>query len=154
MPVLYLSSAEANNKVSDESVLGLSRAVADHDTPAIALGKLATKRRKKKKSNPLLYSLLRIMAQVFWLCCDVDTHACSDSVTEPIWLTFRSRQLQDFSLTALAIRLGFVTVRSSPTTWMLVPAVNLVHASQSSWSKGSSMDTTEEIKTSEPQIPA
>ena len=72
----------------------------------------------------------------------VDTHACRDSVPEPIWLTLSSRQLQALSDTALAMRLGLVTVRSSPTTWMLVLAVNLDQASQSSWSKGSSMETT------------
>lgn len=72
------------------------------------------------------------------------TYACRDSVTEPIWLTFRSRQLQDFSSTALAIRFGLVTVRSSPTTWMPTLAVNFFQAAQSSWSKGSSMDTTAE----------
>lgn len=43
----YLSSAEANNKVSDEGVLRLSRAVADHHTPAIALGQLAAKKAPK-----------------------------------------------------------------------------------------------------------
>lgn len=69
-------------------------------------------------------------------------------MTEPIWLTFSSRQLQAFSDTALAMRLGLVTVRSSPTTWMLVLAVNLDQASQSSWSKGSSIETTKGNKPS------
>ena len=73
-----------------------------------------------------------------------NTHAARDSVTEPIWLTLRSRQLQAFSATPLAMRLGLVTVRSSPTTWMVVVAVKLDHACQSSWSKGSSMETTGE----------
>merc|ERR1719430_1524395 len=64
------------------------------------------------------------------------------SVTEPIWLTLSSRQLQAFFSTAVWILLGLVTVRSSPTIWMSVEAVNLAHSSQSSWSKGSSMDWT------------
>lgn len=70
------------------------------------------------------------------------TYARIDSVTVPIWLTFSSRQLQAFSSTALLMRLGLVTVRSSPTTWMSVLPVKLVQAAQSSWSKGSSMETT------------
>ena len=70
------------------------------------------------------------------------THARIDSVTVPIWLTLSSRQLQAFTSTALLMRLGLVTVRSSPTTWMSVLPVKLVQASQSSWSKGSSMETT------------
>lgn len=74
----------------------------------------------------------------FWL----QTHALKDSVTVPIWLTFSSRQLQAFSSTALPMRVGLVTVRSSPTTWMSVLSVKLVQAAQSSWSKGSSMETT------------
>ena len=65
-----------------------------------------------------------------------------DSVTEPIWLTFSSRQLQAFFSTAWAILLGLVTVRSSPTIWMLTPERNEVQVAQSSWSKGSSMETT------------
>ena len=70
------------------------------------------------------------------------THAWMASVTEPIWLTFSSRQLQAFSSTARSIRLGLVTVRSSPTIWIPTLAVNLDQAAQSSWSKGSSMETT------------
>lgn len=70
------------------------------------------------------------------------THARIDSVTVPIWLTLSSRQLQAFSSTALLMRLGLVTVRSSPTIWMSVLSVKLVQAAQSSWSKGSSMETT------------
>ena len=70
------------------------------------------------------------------------THAWMASVTEPIWLTFSSRQLQAFSSTARSIRFGLVTVRSSPTIWIPTLAVNLDQAAQSSWSKGSSMETT------------
>lgn len=66
------------------------------------------------------------------------------SVTEPIWLTLSSKQLQAFSSTARSMRLGLVTVRSSPTIWMPTLAVNLDQAAQSSWSNGSSMETTAE----------
>lgn len=75
------------------------------------------------------------------------TYACRDSVTEPIWLTLSRRQLHDFSATALEILLGLVTVRSSPTTWIPALPVNFCQASQSSWSKGSSMDTTTDRRT-------
>lgn len=76
-----------------------------------------------------------------WGGC-IYTYAWMDSVTEPIWLTLSSRQLQAFLSTACWMRLGFVTVRSSPTTWMPTEPVNFVQFSQSSWSKGSSMDWT------------
>lgn len=66
-----------------------------------------------------------------------------DSVTEPIWLTFSSKQLQAFFSTAWAILLGLVTVRSSPTICMSTPERNAVQVAQSSWSKGSSMETTD-----------
>mmetsp|Transcript_16941 Transcript_16941/g.52531 ORF Transcript_16941/g.52531 Transcript_16941/m.52531 type:complete len:225 (-) Transcript_16941:443-1117(-) len=65
-----------------------------------------------------------------------------DSVSEPIWLTLSSSALQAFFSAASAMRLGLVTVRSSPTIWMSVAAVRLAKLAQSSWSKGSSMDTT------------
>lgn len=70
------------------------------------------------------------------------TYACMASVTEPIWLTLRSRQLQARSSAAFSILFGLVTVRSSPTTWIPTWAVRRDQASQSSWSNGSSMDTT------------
>lgn len=54
-----------------------------------------------------------------------------DSVTVPIWLTFNNKQLHAFFSTAVAIRFGFVTVKSSPTIWTLVLAVMLLHAFQS-----------------------
>lgn len=60
------------------------------------------------------------------------TYAFIDSVTVPIWLTLSRRQLQAFSSTALQMRFGFVTVKSSPTTWMSVLLVKLVQATQSS----------------------
>merc|ERR1719431_463091 len=47
------------------------------------------------------------------------------SVTEPIWLTLRRRQLQAFFSTAV---------------WILVLAVMWLQLAQSSWSKGSSME--------------
>lgn len=72
------------------------------------------------------------------------THAWMDSVTEPIWLTLSRRQLQAFFSHACWMRLGFVTVRSSPTTWISTDPVNLLQFSQSSWSNGSSMDWTAE----------
>mmetsp|Transcript_15178 Transcript_15178/g.63102 ORF Transcript_15178/g.63102 Transcript_15178/m.63102 type:complete len:283 (-) Transcript_15178:432-1280(-) len=65
-----------------------------------------------------------------------------DSVSEPIWLTLSSSALQAFFSAASAMRLGLVTVRSSPTIWMSVAAVRSLNESQSSWSKGSSMLTT------------
>lgn len=40
---LYLSGAQTDHKVSNEGVLCLSRAVADHHAPAVALGHLAAK---------------------------------------------------------------------------------------------------------------
>lgn len=44
----YLSSAETDHQVSDEGVLRLSRAVADHHTPAVTLGHLAAKRQNNQ----------------------------------------------------------------------------------------------------------
>ena len=52
------------------------------------------------------------------------------SVTVPIWFTFNRRPLQDFFSTAVAMRLGLVTVRSSPTIWISVEPVNLPQDSQ------------------------
>lgn len=141
----YLSGAETNHQVSNEGVLCLSRAMADHHTPAITLGHLAAKRHRHTQTLLISLHIPRtgLFIYVLWSrCSGLATHACRDSVTEPIWLTLSSRQLHAFSATPLEMRLGLVTVRSSPTTWMLVLAVKLVHACQSSWSKGSSMDTT------------
>ena len=42
---------------------------------------------------------------------------------------------------AVLMRSGLVTVRSSPTIWIPDLLVKWLHASQSSWSKGSSIDT-------------
>jgi hypothetical protein len=55
-------------------------------------------------------------------------------------LTLRRRPLQAFFSMAVLILLGLVTVRSSPTIWILVDWVKCAHASQSSWSKGSSIE--------------
>jgi enolase len=65
------------------------------------------------------------------------------SVTVPIWFTFRSNALHAFFCIAVATRFGFVTRRSSPTIWQDEPTAfwNMVYASQSSWSKGSSIET-------------
>ena len=59
--------------------------------------------------------------------------ASMDSVTEPIWFTFKSKQLQAFLSTAIWILFGLVTVKSSPTIWMSVEPVSFVQPSQSSW---------------------
>lgn len=47
----YLSSAETDHKVSDEGVLSLSGAMADHHTPAVTLGHLATKETQEHTSH-------------------------------------------------------------------------------------------------------
>ncbi|OWZ24568.1 hypothetical protein PHMEG_000392 [Phytophthora megakarya] len=69
--------------------------------------------------------------------------ASIDSVMLPIWFTFSNRALQAFSSMAFFTRVGFVTVRSSPTICTSLPTlpVNLIHDAQSSWSNGSSIDT-------------
>eukprot|EP00965_Chrysotila_dentata_P208938 6184984-Pleurochrysis_carterae.AAC.3 len=56
------------------------------------------------------------------------------SVTEPIWFTLSSSALAAFSLTARAILVGLVTVKSSPTTCTFSPicATRLCQFSQSS----------------------
>merc|ERR1712212_1202381 len=46
--------------------------------------------------------------------------ALMDSVTLPIWFTLSSRQLQAFFSTAVWMRDGLVTARSSPTIWIPV----------------------------------
>src|ERR1700761_8041124 len=64
-----------------------------------------------------------------------------DSVMVPIWLTLSNKELQAFFSTAVAMRRGLVTVKSSPTIWMSVEPVKWDQADQSSWSKGSSIET-------------
>merc|ERR1719151_505676 len=68
--------------------------------------------------------------------------ALMDSVTVPIWFTFSRRPLHAFFSMAVEILLGLVTKRSSPTIWIAVAEVSLAYPSQSSWSKGSSMERT------------
>jgi len=58
----------------------------------------------------------------------------------PIWLIFNNRALQDFFSMAVLIRRGLVTVKSSPTIWILADLLKWVQASQSSSAKGSSME--------------
>lgn len=55
-------------------------------------------------------------------------------------LTFKSKALQDFFSMAVLMRSVLVTVKSSPTTWILLLTLKLVHDSKSSWSKGSSIE--------------
>uniref|UniRef100_K3WQ27 Uncharacterized protein n=1 Tax=Globisporangium ultimum (strain ATCC 200006 / CBS 805.95 / DAOM BR144) TaxID=431595 RepID=K3WQ27_GLOUD len=65
------------------------------------------------------------------------------SVIEPIWFTLSKSALHAFKSMAFCTRVGFVTVRSSPTICTSLPtlSVNLTHDAQSSWSNGSSIDT-------------
>lgn len=70
------------------------------------------------------------------------THAWMDLVTDPIWLTSSRRQLHARSSAARAMQFGSVAVRSLPTTWMSTCVKNHFQPSLSSWSKGSSTDTT------------
>lgn len=58
---------------------------------------------------------------------------------DPIWLILRSNALHAFVSIAFLMRMGLVTVRSSPTTCPSYLAQKEVHASQSSCSKGSSI---------------
>uniref|UniRef100_A0A6N2LZR5 Uncharacterized protein n=1 Tax=Salix viminalis TaxID=40686 RepID=A0A6N2LZR5_SALVM len=67
--------------------------------------------------------------------------ALMDSVTVPIWLTCNSKPLQAFFCIASAILFGFVTNKSSPTSWISTEDCSEAHEFQSSWSKGSSIDT-------------
>lgn len=62
----------------------------------------------------------------------------------PIWFSFKSKALQAFFSIARAMREGFVTRRSSPTIWRVLPflEVSSDQPCQSSWSKPSSIDTT------------
>lgn len=126
--------------------------MAHHHTPAALLSHLAPARRRSEillRGHYMVCSLIFIYWSIYtpqtYFKFKALTYARIDSVTEPIWLTLSSRQLQAFSSTALLMRLGLVTVRSSPTIWMSVLPVKLVQAAQSSWSKGSSMETTAKI---------
>lgn len=125
--------------------------MANHHAPAALLSHLTPARRTRRSKillrghcmvNSLIFIYWSMYTPQTYFKFKVLTYARIDSVTEPIWLTLSSRQLQAFSSTALLMRLGLVTVRSSPTIWMSVLPVKLVQAAQSSWSKGSSMETT------------
>ena len=72
------------------------------------------------------------------------------SETVPIWLGFTRRALQALRLMAFEILEGLVVSRSSPTIWISEPIFSSIslHASQSSWAKGSSMETTGYASTS------
>src|SRR5208283_4683697 len=62
------------------------------------------------------------------------------SLTVPIWFTFRRRALMDCSSIALLRRTGFVTTKSSPTTWTLGSSLcSAAKAEKLSSSNGSSM---------------
>jgi len=65
------------------------------------------------------------------------------SVMEPIWFTLSSSALQALSSMAFCTRVGFVTSKSSPTTWHDSPSLAVIapYDAKSSWSKGSSIET-------------
>ena len=48
------------------------------------------------------------------------------SEMEPIWFTLSSSALQAFSSMAFCTRVGFVTSRSSPTIWQVVPILAVI----------------------------
>lgn len=95
--------------------------MAHHHTPAVLLGQLTPGRPEGRETA--------VMPALTWkgakeTCASAvphmrahtgSTHALMASVTEPIWLTLSSRQLQALSSTARCILFGLVTVRSSPT---------------------------------------
>lgn len=115
----YLSGAETNHQVSYKSVLCFSWAVAHHHPPAILLGQLTPESRGSRNVIHTLtcmhvYEPMRQCLPIIYT--ETSTHALMASVTEPIWLTFSSRQLQAFTSTACCILRGLVTVKSSPTT--------------------------------------
>lgn len=114
---MYLSSAESNHQVRDKGVFSLSRAMADHDAPTTVLCQFTPmrhiarpERRNEKQSQWMLKETKGTNNNGLEVA-----YAWMDSVTEPIWLTLSSRQLQAFLSTACWMRLGLVTVRSSPT---------------------------------------
>ena len=74
--------------------------------------------------------------------CLASLTALIDSVTEPIWFTFNKRALHAPILAAFSIRIGLVTVKSSPTICTSFPTslVKAVQPSQSSSSNPSSID--------------
>ena len=61
---MYLSSAEADHQVSDEGVLCLSRAMADHHAPAVALSHLAAKRKRHTLAPSACLNFIYFL--IFW----------------------------------------------------------------------------------------
>lgn len=127
---LDLTNTKSDDEVGDERVLGLAGAVRDHDTPAVGLAELSTRNISGKGQHGLFAPDANPRTAYAWI----------DSETVPIWLTLSRRPLHDFFSMAVLMRSGLVTVKSSPTTWMGVLATRSVHSSQSSCSKGSSME--------------
>ena len=113
----YLSGAQSDHQVRDEGVFSLSGAMADHHTPTTALSQLTPERQTGgREEREIINQWVRQTVR----CTDGQrdrqvSYAWMDSVTEPIWFTLSSRQLQAFLSTACWILLGLVTVRSSPT---------------------------------------
>eukprot|EP00446_Apocalathium_sp_SHHI-4_P039320 CAMPEP_0177333356 /NCGR_PEP_ID=MMETSP0368-20130122/22122_1 /TAXON_ID=447022 ORGANISM="Scrippsiella hangoei-like, Strain SHHI-4" /NCGR_SAMPLE_ID=MMETSP0368 /ASSEMBLY_ACC=CAM_ASM_000363 /LENGTH=66 /DNA_ID=CAMNT_0018793963 /DNA_START=25 /DNA_END=225 /DNA_ORIENTATION=- len=56
--------------------------------------------------------------------CDI-VAAWMASEMEPIWLTFKSNALQAPTSNAFAMRVGFVTNKSSPTIWYSLPTTSM-----------------------------
>lgn len=79
----------------------------------------------------------------------MSTHAWIDSLIVPIWLILRSKALQAVFSMAVLILTVLVTVKSSPTIWIFEFLVKCDQASQSSWSKGSSIETMGYFSTNE-----
>ena len=64
------------------------------------------------------------------------------SVSVPVWLGLINIAFAAFSLIPFVNLFSFVTNKSSPTTWksLFISFVKLIHESQSSSKKGSSID--------------
>lgn len=146
---IYLSSAQTNDEISNESIFSFTTSMANHDTPSGTSSHCASKYWQSK-----MFSNENSMKKMIY--------AAIDSETEPIWLTFNKRQSQAFFSMANWIRLTLVTVKSSlkfekidneqtkqwemkfyPTSWTPRPltAVKRVwNPFQSSCSKASSIE--------------
>jgi hypothetical protein len=105
---LYLSSTKTNNKVCNKCIFSFSATVTDHHTPTTSLSKFTSKKRFGSSwffmgsswyhdIKPLHQAELRrstfFFFQSFAPLFFNNTYASMDSVTEPIWLTFKRRQL-------------------------------------------------------------
>lgn len=141
---LDLADTEGNDEVRNERVLGLTATVRDHDSPVIGLRELGTVGRMSVVVTRIVTPNLRLNGLGDGTnLVDLQEHkyvsiyACSRGRCR----TFKRRPLQAFFSMAVLIRRGLVTVKSSPTIWMLLLLVKCDHASQSSWSKGSSIET-------------